>query len=53
MYAQRAKQNFYMSTIIEQETHTNQSYQQTSDMDMFEQTGTTLNLLRTVLTKLK
>jgi hypothetical protein len=48
-------------TNIDQEPHTNQSHQQTSDMQdlknmmkrLFERMGTMLNLLTTMLTKLQ
>jgi hypothetical protein len=60
-YAQITKQNSYGHTNFEQEPHTNQSHQQASDMQdlknmmksLFEQMGTMLNILTTVLTKLK
>jgi hypothetical protein len=60
-YAQRAKQNYYNPTNTEQEPHINQPHQQTSDIQdlknmmksLFEQMGTILNLLTTMLTKLK
>jgi hypothetical protein len=55
------KQNSYMHTNIKQEPHTNQSHQQTSDIEglknmmksLFEEMETILNLLTTVLTKLQ
>jgi hypothetical protein len=60
MYAQISKQNSYACTNIEQEPHINQSYQQISYIqelnmtkNLFEQMGTMLNLLTTVLNKLK
>jgi hypothetical protein len=59
-YGQTTKQNSYAPTKVEQEPHTNQPHQQTSDiqdlknmMNLFEQMGTMLNLLITVITKLK
>jgi hypothetical protein len=60
-YAQITKQNSYAPTNIHQEPQTNQPYQQTSSMQdlknmlkrLFEQMGTMLNLLTTVLTKFK
>jgi hypothetical protein len=60
-YAQITKQNFYAPTNIEQELHINQPHQQTSNIpdlkntmkSLFEQVGTMLNLLTTVLTKFK
>jgi hypothetical protein len=60
-YAQITKQNSYTPTNIEQEPHINQSHQQTSDIQelkivmksLFEQMGTMLNLLTTMLNKLK
>jgi ABC-type lipoprotein release transport system permease subunit len=60
-YAQIIKQNSYAATNIEQDQHINQPHQQTSDIQdlknmtksLFEQMGTMLNLLTTVLTKLK
>jgi hypothetical protein len=60
-YAQMTKQNSYADTNIEQDQHINQSHKQTNDMQdlknmmksLFEQMGTMLNLLTTVLTKLK
>jgi alpha-L-fucosidase len=59
--AQVTKQNSYAATNIEQDQHINQPLQQTSDIQdlknmmksLFEQVGTRLNLLTTVLTKLK
>jgi hypothetical protein len=55
------KQNSYMPTNLEQEPYTNQSHQQTSDVQdlkntmksLSEQTGTMLNLVSTMPTKLK
>jgi hypothetical protein len=55
------KQNSYAPTNIEQVPHINQSHQQTTDKQelknimksLLEQMGTFLNLLTTVLTKLK
>jgi hypothetical protein len=60
-YAQITKQNSYAASIIEQDPHINQPLQQTSDIQdlknmiesLFEQMGTMLNFLTTVLTKLK
>jgi hypothetical protein len=60
-YAEITKQNSYAATNIEQDQHINQPLQQTSDVQdlknmmksLFEQMGTMLNLLTTVLTKLK
>jgi hypothetical protein len=60
-YAQITKQNSYGSTNIKQDQHITQSHQQTSDIQdlknmmksPLEQMGTMLNLLTTVLTKLK
>jgi hypothetical protein len=60
-YAQITKQNSYAATNIEQDQHINHSHQQTSDIQdlknmmksLFEQMGTMLNLLTTVLTKFK
>jgi hypothetical protein len=56
-YAQITKQNSYAATNIEQDQHINQHLQQTSDIQdlksLFEQLRTMLNLLTTVLTKLK
>jgi hypothetical protein len=59
-YAQITKQNSYAAINIEQDQHINQSHQQTSDIQdlnmmksLFEQMGTMLNLLTTLLTKLK
>jgi lipopolysaccharide/colanic/teichoic acid biosynthesis glycosyltransferase len=60
-YAQITKQNSYAAINIEQDQHINQSDQQTSDIQdlknmmkrLFEQMGTMLNLLTTVLPKLK
>jgi hypothetical protein len=60
-YAQITKQNSYAATNIEQDQHINQPLQQTSDIQelknsikkLFEQMGTMLNLLTTMLTKLK
>jgi hypothetical protein len=60
-YAQIPKQNSYADKNIEQEPHINQPHQQTSDIQelknmmksLFEQMGNMLNLLTTVLTKLK
>jgi hypothetical protein len=58
-YAQITKQNSYAATNIEQDQHINQPFQQTNDIQdlknmmktLFEQMGTMLNLLTTVLTK--
>jgi hypothetical protein len=55
------KQNSYTLTQIENLQNTNQSHQQNSDINelknmmkgLLEQTGTMLNLLTTVLKKLK
>jgi hypothetical protein len=47
-YARITKQNSYTVTNIEYDQHINQSHQQTS-----EKMGTMLNLLTSVLTKLK
>jgi hypothetical protein len=60
-YAQVTKQNSYAATNIEQDPHINQPHQQTiviQDLQnimksLFEQIGTMLNLLTTMLTKLK
>jgi hypothetical protein len=60
-YAQINKQNSYVPIYIEKEPHTNQSYQRTSDDEdllntmksLFEQMGTIVNLLTTVLTIFK
>jgi hypothetical protein len=60
-HAQITKQNSYAPTNIEQGPHTNQPHQQTREVQdlknmmrsLFEQMGTILNLLRTMLTKLK
>jgi hypothetical protein len=60
-YAQIAKQNFYAPTNIQQGPQTNQPHQQTREIQdlknmtkiFFDQMGTMLNLLTTVLTKLK
>jgi hypothetical protein len=60
-YAQITKQNSYAATNIEQDQHINQSHQQTRDKQelknmmksLFEQMGTMLNLLSTVLNKIK
>jgi hypothetical protein len=60
-YAQITKQNSYAPTNTEQEPYMNQSHQQTSDTkekknmmrSLFEQMGTLLNLLTTMLIKLK
>jgi hypothetical protein len=59
--AQIKEQNSYTPTNIEQEPHINQYHQQTNDIhdlknimkSLFEQLGTMLNLLTTMLTKLK
>jgi hypothetical protein len=58
-YAQVTKQEFHVPTNIGQEPHIKQSYQQTSDMQelknmmkiLFEQMGTMLNLLTTVINR--
>jgi hypothetical protein len=60
-YAQIMKQNSYAATNIEQDPHTNQPHEQTSDTQdlknimksLFERMGTMLNLLTTRFTKLK
>jgi hypothetical protein len=60
-YTQITKQNSYAATNIEQDQHINQPLQQTSDIQdlknmiksLFEQMGTMLNFLTTVLNKLK
>jgi hypothetical protein len=60
-YAQITKQNSYAATNIEQDQHIHQPHQQTSDIQdlknmkksLFEQMGTMLNLLTTMLTKIK
>jgi hypothetical protein len=60
-YAQITKQHSYADTNIKQDQHINQPLQQTSDIQelknmmksLFEQMETMLNLLTTVLTKLK
>jgi hypothetical protein len=60
-FAQIIKQNSYASTDLEQEPRINQSHQQTSDIQelkyimtsLYKQMGTMLNLLTTVLNKLK
>jgi hypothetical protein len=60
-YAHMTKQYFYASINIEQDQHTNQPHRQTSDIQylknlmksLFGQMGTMLNLLTTMLTKLK
>jgi hypothetical protein len=59
-YAQATKQNSCALTNIEREPHTNQPHQQASSIQdlknmmksLFEQMGTMLNLLTTMLTKL-
>jgi hypothetical protein len=59
-YAQITKQNTYAITTIEQDQHINQPLQHTSDIQelkntmksLFEQLGTMLNLLTTVIAKL-
>jgi hypothetical protein len=60
-FAQITMQNSYAATNIEQNQHINQPLQQISDIQdlknmmkrLFEQMGNMLNLLTTVLTKLK
>jgi hypothetical protein len=60
-YTQITKQNSYAATNIEQDQHRNQPHQQTRDIQdlknvmksLFEQMGSMLNLLTTVLTKTK
>jgi hypothetical protein len=60
-YAQISKQNSYACTNIEQEPHINQFHQRISDIqelknmmkNLFQQMGTMLNLLTTVLNELK
>jgi hypothetical protein len=59
-YAQVTKQNTYATTTIERDQHINQPLQQTSDIQelkymrksLFEQLGTMLSFLTTVITKL-
>jgi hypothetical protein len=59
--AQITKQNSYIATNLEQDQHINQPLQQTSDIQdlknmmksLFEQMGTMLNPLTTMLTKHK
>jgi hypothetical protein len=61
IYAQITKQNSCAFTNIGQEPHINQSHQQTSNMQelkkmmksLFEQIGTMINLLTTVLNRIK
>jgi hypothetical protein len=61
-YAQITKQNSYAATNMGQDHHINQPHQQTNDIctrlknmmdSLFEQMGTTLNILTAVLSKLK
>jgi hypothetical protein len=59
-FAQITKQNSYAATDIEQDQHINQPHQQISELqelkdtmkNIFEQMGTMLSLLATVLTKM-